>query len=229
MVSDGLKRAIAALALGGATVALGGAAANTVWAQQTPTTTPTPGTRLAPSGTQGADRQAKHQQLLAALAAKLNVTPERLQQAMEQTRQELGIPERGPGGHGGFGHRGFGIGLDVAARAIGIDVNQLRQELLGKSLADVARAHNVNPSTVASALKTEATTRIDQAVTAGRLTAEQATQMKQNLDQRIDQQLNKQVPANAGQRQGRPRPADAPAQGNAPSRGGFQFRGGASF
>ena len=233
MVSNGLKRAIASLALGGATLVLGGAAVNTVWAQQTQTPTPSPSpspsTRQAPSSAPNADKQARHQQFLAALAAKLNVTPERLQQAMEQTRQELGLPERGAGGRGGFGHRGLGIGLDAAARAIGISVDQLRQEILGRTLADVARAHNVNPSTVASALKTEATTRIDQAVTAGRLTSEQANQMKQNLDQRIDQQLNKQVPADAGQRSSRQRPADAPSQGNAPSRGSFGFRNGGTF
>ena len=233
MVSTGLKRAIASLALGGATLALGGAAVNTVWAQQTPTPSPSPSpspsTRQAPSATPSADKQARHQQFLAALAAKLNVTPERLQQAMEQTRQELGLPERGQGGPRGFGHRGFGLGGEAAARAIGISVDQLRQEILGKTLADVARAHNVNPSTVASALKSEATTRIDQAVTAGRLTSEQANQMKQNLDQRIDQQMNKQVPADAGQRGSQPRPAEAPSQGNAPSRGSFGFRNGGTF
>ena len=78
------------------------------------------------------------------------------------------------------------MGLDAAAKAIGIDESQLRQELPGKSLADVAKAHNVDPSAVASALKTEASSHLDQAVNAGRLTSDQATQMKQNLDQRIN-------------------------------------------
>ena len=186
MVSNGWKRAIAALALGGAVLALGGVAADRVAAQQTPTPT-------APGGAQ----QARHEQFLAAVAAKLNVTPDRLKQAMDEARQELGLPEKSGGPGSGPGRGGFGMGLDAAARAIGISPDQLRQELPGKSLADVARAHNVNPTTVANALRAEATTRIDQAVSAGRITAEQAAQMKQGLSDRIDQQMNRQVPAGA--------------------------------
>jgi len=244
MVSNGLKRAVAVLALGGATVVLGGMAAGTVSAQQTPTPAQSPTPRQGVTGTQGADRQAQQDNFLAALAAKLNVTVDQLKQAMQQTRQELGIPERGqggpgrPGGQGGpaaqQGRGGPGVGLEAAARSIGIDANQLRQELAGKSLADVARAHGIDPSTVASALKTEATTRIDQAVTAGRLTADQANAVKQNIDQRIDQQLNRQMQADAGQRHGRSGTGNAPSEGNAPTQGtapsrGFQPRGGVTL
>ncbi len=238
MVSNGLKRAVAVLAVGGATVVLGGMAAGTVSAQQTPTPAQSPTPRQGVTGTQGADREAQQDNFLAALAAKLNVTVDQLKQAMQQTRQELGIPERGQGGHtksGAQGGRGGpGIGLDAAARAIGIEANQLRQELAGKTLADVARAHGVDPNTVGSALKNEAITRIDQAVTAGRLTAEQANAMKQSLDQRIDQQLNRQAPANAGQRGGRPQTGNSPTEGNSPTQGtapirGFQPRGGVSL
>ena len=196
MASNGLKRAIAALALGGAVLALGGVAADRVAAQQTPTPT-------APT-TPGAAQQGRHEQFLAAVAAKLNVSPDRLRQAMEEARQELGLPEKS-GGPRGTGRGGFGLGLEAAARAIGISPDQLRQELPGKSLADVARAHNVNPTAVANALKSEASTRIDQAVSAGRITADQATQMKQRLNDRIDQQMNAQVPADAPLRGG-PRP-----------------------
>jgi transposase-like protein len=241
MVSNGLKRAVAVLAVGGATVVLGGMAAGTVSAQQTPTPAQSPTPRQGVTGTQGADRQAQQDNFLAALAAKLNVTVDQLKQAMQQTRQELGIPERGQGGRGGHGGPGAqqgrggpGIGLEAAARAIGIDANQLRQELTGKSLADVARAHGIDPSTVASALKTEATTRIDQAVTAGRLTPDQANAMKQNLDQRINEQLNRQMQADAGRRGGRPQSDNAPTEGNSVTQGtapirGFQPRGGVSL
>jgi hypothetical protein len=198
MVPSGWRRAVAVVALGGATLALGGVAAERAAAQQTPQPT-------AP----GAGGQARHEQFLAAVAAKLNVTPERLRQAMDEARQELGLPERsakpgGPGGPGGGpGRGGFGMGLEAAAQALGISVDQLRQELPGKSLADVARAHNVDPTTVANALKSEATARIDQALGAGRITADQATQMKQGLNDRIDQQVNRTVPPAAAQRVGR--------------------------
>ena len=108
------------------------------------------------------------------------------------------IPQGGPGGRGGpggFGERGgFGGGLDAAATAIGITPQQLRTELAGKSLADVAKAHGKQPADVATALKNAAHTRIDQAVTAGRLTADQANTQKTQVDQRIDQQINQVVP-----------------------------------
>jgi hypothetical protein len=47
---------------------------------------------------------------------------------------------------------------------------------------------------VATALKNAAHQRIDQAQSAGKLTADQATQRKQQVDQRIDQMLNQVVP-----------------------------------
>ena len=56
--------------------------------------------------------------------------------------------------------------LNAAATAIGIPADQLRTELQGKSLADVATAHGKSANDVATALKNAAHTRIDQAVTA---------------------------------------------------------------
>jgi hypothetical protein len=105
------------------------------------------------------------------------------------------MPQGGPGGFGGHGERGgFGAGLDAAATAIGITPQQLRTEVAGKSLADVAKAHGKTAAEVATALKNAAHTRIDQAVTAGRLTADQAATQKTQVDQRIDQQINQVVP-----------------------------------
>ena len=47
---------------------------------------------------------------------------------------------------------------------------------------------------VATALKNAAHQRIDADVAAGRLTADQATQRKQQVDQRIDQQMTEVAP-----------------------------------
>ena len=163
--------------------------------QQPPAANPAPGTR-APGG-QAAPGQDRHAQFLTALAAKLNVTPDRLRQAMEQTRAELGLPDRAAGGPGRPGGGRFGPGLDVAARAIGISVEQLRQELPGKTMADVARAHNANPTSVANALKAEANARIDQAAAAGRIPSDQVAQAKQRAAEQIDQKMTQQVPAGA--------------------------------
>jgi len=85
-------------------------------------------------------------------------------------------------------------GLTVAAQAIGITPDQLRTELPGKSLAQVAQAHGKSATDVATALKNAAHSRIDQAVTNGRLTADQANTDKTNVDQRIDQMVNQVMP-----------------------------------
>jgi hypothetical protein len=188
------------VAAAGAAVVLGGAAFGVAAAQ-----TPTPATPTRPAGAAQVAPDQREEQFLTALASKLGVTVDRLRQAVDETRQSLGLPDRGgfggPGGHGGpggpGGPGGFGRGgpsFTAAAQAMGISVDQLRQELPGKTLADVARAHNVDPNAVASALKTAAASRIDQDVTAGRLTADQASQAKQQANTRIDQQMTQQQP-----------------------------------
>ena len=164
--------------------------------KQPPVTSPASGNRT-PTGQVAAEKQQRHEQFLNALAAKLNVTPDRLRQAMEQTRTEQGLSDRAAGGPGRQGGGPFGASVDAAARAIGISVEQLRQELPGKTLADVARAHNANPTTVATALKAEANSRIDQAAAAGRIPSDQVAQAKQRAAEQIDQKMTQQVPAGA--------------------------------
>jgi hypothetical protein len=186
-----ITRGLAAL---GAVAVLGIGAAGVAWAQTPPTATPT-----RPAGQPAQSPDQRYQRFLETLAAKLGVTTDRLRQAITETRQSLGLPDRGP--HFGFGGRGFGgrgfagVSLDAAASAIGISVDQLRQELRGKSLADVARAHNVDPNRVASALKADAAARIDQAVASGRLGADRAAQLKQDANTRIDHLMTQQIPA----------------------------------
>lgn len=180
---------------GGAALVLAGSALGLANAQ-TPMPSPTQPAQQGPAG----DR---FQRYVDTLAAKLGVTSERLRTAMQETQQELGGPRvgvPGPRGQGGMrpGPGGRHIvrqGLEAAATAIGITPEQLRQELPGKTLADVARARNVDPATVAAALKNEANSRIDQAVQAGRLTADQAAQLKQRSGEAIDKLMNRQVPA----------------------------------
>jgi hypothetical protein len=179
MTSTTLKRIVAA---GAAALVLGGAAIGLAYAQATPTTpTPSPGvTRPAPS--------QEHQRYLDALAKRLGITTEQLKEAMAAARSDAGLPADADGyGHGG--HRGVALG--VAAQAIGITPQELRQELPGKSLAQVAQAHGKNPADVATALKNAANARIDHEVTVGEATADQAAQRKQMADQAIDQAMTR--------------------------------------
>ncbi|HYY88391.1 MAG TPA: hypothetical protein VFA49_06335 [Chloroflexota bacterium] len=182
-----------------ATLILSAAAVGVAGAQQTATPTGTsPGQTTQPA-------RPGYQQFIDALARRLGVTSDRLNQAISDARTDVGLPADrggfgfpgGPGGRrgpGGPGPRGFGAEFSVAAQAIGITTDQLRQELPGKSLAQVAQSHSKDPADVATALKNAANQRIDQAVAGGRLTTDRANQLKQDLAQRIDQRINQVVP-----------------------------------
>jgi polyhydroxyalkanoate synthesis regulator phasin len=203
-----IRRGLIAL---GAVAVLGGAAVGIAAAQAQPAT-PTAG-----------QAQSGYQKFIDALAKRLNITSTNLETAIGQARTDVGSPAGGPGfpgarGKGGPGGRGFGVELNAAATAIGITPQQLHTELAGKSLADVAKAHGKTAADVATALKNAAHTRIDQAVTAGRLTADQANTQKTQVDQRIDQLVNQVMP------QGRPGGPGGFAGRGGP--GGFAGRGG---
>jgi polyhydroxyalkanoate synthesis regulator phasin len=98
---------------------------------------------------------------------------------------------RGPGGHG-FG-RGFFLGanFDVAAEALGITEDELRDALRdGQTIAEVASAQGVDVQAVIDALVAEATTRIDEAVADGDLTQEEADERTADLVERVTELVN---------------------------------------
>jgi hypothetical protein len=201
-----IRRGLIAL---GAVAVLGGAAVGIAAAQAQPAT---PAAGQAQSG---------YQKFIDALAKRLNITSTNLETAIGQARTDAGLPAGGPGfpgARGKGGPRGAAVDSNAAATAIGITPQQLRSELAGKSLADVAKAHGKTAADVATALKNAAHTRIDQAVTAGRLTADQANTQKTQVDQRIDQLVNQVMP------QGRPGGPGGFAGRGGP--GGFGGRGG---
>jgi ribosome recycling factor len=141
--------------------------------------------------------QSGYQAFVDALAKRLNVSSANLETAIGQARTDVGLPANGkgfPGGGERHGRGGGGVELNAAATAIGITPEQLRTELPGKSLAQVAQAHGKSANDVATALKNAAHQRIDQAVTAGRVPADQATTQKTQIDQRIDQMVNQVKP-----------------------------------
>jgi uncharacterized protein (DUF433 family) len=66
----------------------------------------------------------------------------------------------------GPGHREKGMGLDAAATAIGITPEELRTELqAGKTIAQVAQAHDVDPQKVIDAMVTQATANLRDRIT----------------------------------------------------------------
>ncbi len=103
----------------------------------------------------------------------------------------------GPGmgfrGHGGpgFGHGGGFGGLDAAATYLGVTEEALHTALEnGQSLADVAKAKGKSVDGLVGALVAASTKKIDAAVTAGRLSEEQAAAMKADLKSRVTDLVN---------------------------------------
>ena len=66
--------------------------------------------------------------------------------------------------------------------------------LPGSSLAAVSRNHGVDPQQVAMALTNAANQRIDTAQGAGRITADQASRMKQRVTEMIQRFMDRQLP-----------------------------------
>jgi hypothetical protein len=197
--SKGPSRSRRVALAGGAALVLGGAAFGAVAAQpQGPALLPAlssaPGDEDMLHFTQMSPEQhaERHDAWLKLVAGKLGVTAEKLKQAMEEASKEVGIPP----GHmvAPFPAAGFRIQIDpgfgVAARALNITEDQLRKEWQGKSLADVAKEHNVDPRVVADALKAQRAAELDKAVAEGNLPAQMAERLKAHLDEEIEHFMN---------------------------------------
>jgi hypothetical protein len=93
-------------------------------------------------------------------------------------------------------HRGmFGPGLDAAATYLGLTEAQLRTELeSGKTLAQIATAHDKTADGLVGALVDAAKQRLDTAVAAGRLTRAEADSMLTGLKSRITDLVNGRLP-----------------------------------
>jgi hypothetical protein len=109
------------------------------------------------------------------------------------------LPKWGPGGPGGpgKGFGGFGAAgaikdqFATAAKALGVTTQELMTDLRnGQSIADVAKAKNVDVNTVINDMVNAAKQQITDAKNAGKLTDAQATKLENNLADRITQLVN---------------------------------------
>jgi uncharacterized protein (DUF433 family) len=83
----------------------------------------------------------------------------------------------------------------IAARTIGIEPRALVRELRGgKTIAQVATEHGVQPQAVIDALEAAATARIDAARAAGKITADRAARLKQRAAVAIPRIVNEWHP-----------------------------------
>jgi uncharacterized protein YidB (DUF937 family) len=103
---------------------------------------------------------------------------------------------------GPFGHRfgpgfgpggGFGI-LDTAASYLGLSEDALRDALDGKTLAQVAKDRGKSVSGLVAALVAAEDKRIDEAVADGRLTKDQAADLKAHVQDHLQALVNGELP-----------------------------------
>jgi polyhydroxyalkanoate synthesis regulator phasin len=108
-----------------------------------------------------------------------------------------GAPGHRPGsGHFGFGHFGHAGKLDAAAEYLGLTEDELRDRLRdGDTLAEIAKAEGKPVDGLVDALVADATDRIDEAVENGRLTEEQATELKEGLEARTQDRVEGELRA----------------------------------
>jgi hypothetical protein len=118
---------------------------------------------------------------------------------------ESSLGKGGPRRPGGFGGQGFlQPGLDAVAKSIGISTDDLKTELkTGKSIAEVATAHGVDPQKVITDLTAAATAKIDEAVQSGKLKSDMADKIKAHLSETISGLVNAKMNGRFGGR-GRP-------------------------
>ena len=128
--------------------------------------------------------------------------PDRVAEAVNRT----GPPDHEGPGQGGPGQGGRrGPGLEAAARAIGISVEDLRTAVKGgDTVAEVAAANNVEVQTVIDALIADATTHLHQAVADGRLSEADAAERAADLSERITAMVNGTMSPGGPGRQGPP-------------------------
>ena len=163
------------------------------------------------------DPKAEQEAFQAAVAEKLGVTTEELQEAykaasLEQLdaaveagritgEQADAIRERiesggflGPHGFGFFGGhqlRGPGHHLEGAADHLGLTEAQLHERLRdGQSLAEIAKAEGKSVDGLKQALVASAKERLDEAVADGRITAAQRDELLERLESKIDAVVN---------------------------------------
>ncbi|MGH9032661.1 MAG: hypothetical protein ACRDY4_12860 [Acidimicrobiia bacterium] len=130
----------------------------------------------------------------------------------QEDGQEQPAPEEGERGPC-RGPHGRGRHLEVAAEAIGIEVDALREALReGQTMAEVAQANGVEVQAVVDALVADATARIDEAVANGRLTQEEADEKKAELQERITARVNGERPEGAPEGPPPPEGEEPPAE-----------------
>ncbi len=105
-------------------------------------------------------------------------------------------PNQSPESHRGW--RGGRILLTIAAEEIGLTPRELLAELReeeGRSIADVANAHDVNPESIVAAVVAQAAERLAERVEAGDISQEEADKRLVTIRKKVTAVVNAPFPA----------------------------------
>ena len=118
------------------------------------------------------------------------------------------------GHHGGPGHGGPGRNVAAVASYVGVTEATVQSELQGgKTLAQIATAHGKTVDGLVAALVSAEKTRLDAAVTSGKITQAQEDAMLVNSKQHVTDEVNGKLPSGPPFGLGGPR---GPGDGTAP-------------
>jgi uncharacterized protein YidB (DUF937 family) len=181
---------VAAVAVGGAGAGVAATQFSSSPSQETKAVVSDAAKRLGvqPSELSSALKKALEDRVDAAVAAGrlTKAQGDELKQRIESNDVPLFL---GPGF--GFGHHMHMHGLDAAASYLGLTEAQLEQKLeSGKTLAQVAKDQGKSVDGLVAALKADMKSKLDDAVSAGRLTKAQEDQILKDADQRISAFVN---------------------------------------
>ena len=100
------------------------------------------------------------------------------------------VPKLGPRVGLGFGLRG-GMELGIVAKDLGMSAADVKTALAGgQSIAALAKSHNVDPQKIINDVVADATSRIDAAVKAGKITSAMGDKIKAGLTQVVTAAVN---------------------------------------
>jgi hypothetical protein len=154
-----------------------------------------------------ATKAAAIDQVDAALAEG-KITEEQAERMKERIESGEAPPFFGPrffGEHRGFHLHAPGDQLSAAADYLGLSLNEVRERLRdGQSLADVAEAEDKSVEGLEQAMVDAAKKNLDEAVSEGNLTREQADDILERIEARIDDIVEGSVEAWRGRFRGPP-------------------------
>jgi hypothetical protein len=132
------------------------------------------------------DRLQAIKDALADLVADGTITQDQADKVAAALDDSEALRFGGPGGPGAHG-RMVPLDLEVAADTLGLTPEELRDALAteGSTLADVAEEQGVGTDTLVDALVAAAEDRIDEAVANGRLSEEEADELKEAVPERV--------------------------------------------